>query len=92
MHRPAHGIKWSTKLLNNKEIDSPSSLTGLDCKRTTPMSSDKAAPLTHGSKIKDCKVVLDDVLSNGSTVKFDVLKSNPDKTHSVSSHKTVERN
>ena len=56
------------------------------------MNSDKTATLTHVTKVKDCQVVLDDVLSNGSTVKFNVLKSNPDKPHSVSSHKTNERN
>ena len=39
----------------------------------------------------DCKVVLDDILSAGSTGKFDALKSNQDKTHSVSSRRATER-
>ena len=87
------GLYWSTKTSIKKAYQSTSPFTGPDCKRTIPMNSDKADSLMHNdTEMLECKVILEYVLSSGSAVKFNVLKSNPDKTHSVSSHKILERN
>ena len=47
--------------------------------------------LMENINMLECQVVLEDVLSSGSTVKFQMLNGNPDKPHSVPSHQPVER-
>ena len=87
---------WSTKILNgNKKIDF--TFTGPDRQWTTPQNN---LPLNSDTQVftsndlpksYDCKVVLEDVLTSSCTEKFNVLESNLDNTHSVSSHKAQER-
>ena len=43
-----------------------------------------------GHDLPECQVVLEDIFSSNLTEKFKMLKTNPDKTHSVSSHKVDE--
>ena len=43
-----------------------------------------------GHDLPECQVVLEDIFSSNLTEKFKMLKTNQDKTHSVSSHKVDE--
>ena len=95
---PQLGLNWSTTIDININKDSDFTFTDPDCYRTTLLANDsnfkseKSPPQTiDGQKISDCKVILNDVLSSSSTVKFHVPKSNQDKTHSVSSPSALER-
>ena len=91
-------LYWSTKF-QNKKYDLDNKFTGPDHLRTTtrnnylPLVYDKQISLTDDFPSGlDCKVVLEDVFSTGLTEKFNVLKSNPDNTHSVSFHRAHGRN
>ena len=57
----------------------------------SPLRSVTPPPLVlDGHDMPECQVVLEDIFSSNLAEKFKMLKTNPDKTHSVSSHKVDE--